>query len=123
MFCAGHTHLYDGNLFIAGGHESKWIDFVYRDGLPNPPDQPVAEWNKADGMMNANVYSGPMFPWAAKDMMAWKRWYPTCTPLYDGRVLVNGGSYLTPVLDAQNRVMKYDTHFVTVPEIFDPGAT
>ena len=118
MFCAGATHLYDGSVFVAGGHWSKWIDIKYRDGQGGD-DQPEAEWNKADGMMDTNIFNGVSSPWTAEVMMHWARWYPTCTELPDSNVLVNGGSYLTPVYDGDRKIKKYDTHFTDIPELYD----
>ncbi|MFN8140317.1 MAG: galactose oxidase early set domain-containing protein [Fimbriimonadales bacterium] len=116
MFCAGHTHLFDGTVFVAGGHHSKWINQFYWDEQHQP-------WNYADGMMEANQFSGATGSWTAKDMMAWKRWYPTCTVLPDGQVLVNGGSYVTEHLDGQGRIDRFDTHFVHAPELFNRTAS
>lgn len=113
MFCAGHTHLFDGSVFVAGGHESKWVHPFY---------QTPTFGNFADGMKESKLFSGATGSWTAKDLMAWKRWYPTCTTLPDGQVLVNGGSYVTEHYDGEGRIDNYTTHFVDVPELFNRTA-
>jgi alpha-D-ribose 1-methylphosphonate 5-triphosphate synthase subunit PhnH len=68
IFCAGHSYLADGRLFVAGGHIA---DFV---GLPS-----------------ASAYNPMTNTWAnAPDMNA-GRWYPTVTTLANGDALVVSG--------------------------------
>lgn len=69
MFCAGHSFLPDGRLFVAGGHISN------DHGLPN-----------------ANVFNPATEEWEALPDMAWGRWYPTNTTLPSGEVVTMAGA-------------------------------
>ncbi|HKY36577.1 MAG TPA: galactose oxidase-like domain-containing protein [Polyangiaceae bacterium] len=69
-FCAGHTFLADGNLFLAGGH---WYDNV--------------------GVERAMVYDVASDRWLELPPMNDGRWYPTTTVLGDGSVLVLSGTF------------------------------
>jgi Domain of unknown function (DUF1929) len=67
-FCAGHSHLPDGRLLVAGGHISD------DHGLPD-----AAIFNPGTG------------GWSRVPAMRAGRWYPTNTTLANGEVLVTGG--------------------------------
>ncbi|MDD5323189.1 MAG: DUF1929 domain-containing protein, partial [Methylococcales bacterium] len=71
LFCAGHTFLADGRLFVAGGH----------DGQNN------------FGLKEAIIYNSLTDSWTVNlpDMNA-GRWYPTITILPNGDPLVVSGS-------------------------------
>ncbi|HZU31105.1 MAG TPA: kelch domain-containing protein, partial [Candidatus Angelobacter sp.] len=68
LFCAGHTNMADGRVFIAGGHVADYV------GYPN-----VSIYDPAKNVMTAapNMNEG--------------RWYPTVTTLPNGDVLVVSG--------------------------------
>lgn len=68
LFCAGHTTLADGRVFIAGGHIA---DFV--------------------GQPHASIYSAGTNSFAPLPDMNKGRWYPTTTVLANGQVLVVSG--------------------------------
>ncbi len=68
LFCAGHTFLADGRLFVAGGH----ID-------------------QDRGLPDANLFDPASSSWVPAAPMAHGRWYPTVIELEDGRVLVIAG--------------------------------
>ncbi|MCH8823277.1 MAG: DUF1929 domain-containing protein [Planctomycetes bacterium] len=92
LFCSGHASLANGSLLIAGG------------GYPS------------SGRKDTNVYCyGNCFltfggsPWQIKQDMNFARYYPTCTTLGDGSILVSAGK------DASEQ-------HVTFPEIYDPVA-
>jgi hypothetical protein len=68
LFCAGHTTLTDGRVFIAGGHVADYV------GYPH-----AVIYDPAN-----NTFS------AAPDMNS-GRWYPTATTLANGDVLVVSG--------------------------------
>ena len=76
--CSGHAGLPDGKILVAGG-------------------QTIEE------AMVFSLQSCSECPWASVADMADARFYPTCTTLPDGRVLVSSGNVVTS-------------------EIFDPGA-
>jgi hypothetical protein len=67
-FCAGHSHLPDGRLLVAGGHISD------DHGLPD-----------------AAIFSPTTRTWTKVPSMRFGRWYPTNTTLPNGEVLVLGG--------------------------------
>ena len=70
-FCAGHTFLEDGRLFMAGGHNR-------RNGV---------------GINSAYIYNPANNTWTALPDMNNNRWYPGCTTLANGDVLVTSGSF------------------------------
>ena len=74
LFCAGHTLLHDGRVFIAGGHIA---DFV--------------------GLAKASIYNPASNNWTVVPDMNAGRWYPTLTTLPNGDVLVVSGEIDTTV--------------------------
>jgi hypothetical protein len=71
IFCAGHSFLPDGRLFITGGHVHG-----ARYGL---------------GVENTDIFDPATGLFEAGPALAEARWYPTNVGLGDGRVLVFGG--------------------------------
>jgi hypothetical protein len=69
IFCAGHSFLADGRLFIAGGH--------IVDG---------------QGITNTTIFDFATNSWTPGPQMNAGRWYPTNTTLANGDVLVVSGS-------------------------------
>jgi hypothetical protein len=104
LFCAGHTWLPDGRLFIAGGTRQ------YPDNLPGSPNNHykgskfIGIW---DHTQIGNGFGGfddllwlrlttPAAPNPSSTVqMAVDRWYPTVILLSDIRVMVAGGSERT----------------------------
>jgi hypothetical protein len=74
QFCAGHTYLADGRLFVPGGHV---VDFV--------------------GLAKASLYNPANNTWSAAPDMNAGRWYPTATELPNGDALVIAGQIDTTV--------------------------
>jgi hypothetical protein len=70
-FCAGHSFLADGRLFVSGGHFGS-------NGV---------------GINSAYIYNPFSNTWAALPDMNNNRWYPSSTTLPNGDVLVTSGSY------------------------------
>ncbi len=68
LFCAGHTLLADGTVFIAGGHISN------NHGLPN-----------------ITYFSATGNAWSSGAPMARGRWYPTTTVMGNGDVVITAG--------------------------------
>ena len=68
LFCAGHTNLADGTVFIAGGH--------------------IADYN---GYPHAVIYDSGKNTFTSVPDMNTGRWYPTVTELPNGDVLVVSG--------------------------------
>lgn len=68
LFCAGHTSLADGRVFIAGGH--------------------IADYT---GYPHAAIYDSAKNTFTALPDMNTGRWYPTVTELPNGDVLVVSG--------------------------------
>lgn len=71
IFCAGHSFLPDGRLFVTGGHVHG-----ERYGL---------------GVENTDIFDPATGLFEAGPALAEPRWYPTNVGLGDGRVLVFGG--------------------------------
>jgi Domain of unknown function (DUF1929)/Protein of unknown function (DUF1573)/Kelch motif len=69
IFCAGHTHLADGRVLVAGGQ----IGAVLY------------------GVPNASIYDPASNSWTRIPDMGPPRWYPTTTTLANGDVLVTSG--------------------------------
>jgi galactose oxidase len=68
LFCAGHSLLSDGRVFVAGGH----IDDHF--GLPN-----------------ITLFSAPS-AWISNAPMVRGRWYPTATTMGNGDVVITAGT-------------------------------
>src|SRR5438477_2165471 len=68
IFCSGHAFLANGQLFVAGGHQTNWV------GLPN-----------------AYKYNPFTKSWTRLPDMNNGRWYPTSTTLPNGDVLAISG--------------------------------
>ncbi len=74
-FCAGHTLLADGSVFVAGGHIVNYY-----------------------GLNKAAIYNPFTDSWKSLPDMAFGRWYPTCTTMPNGKdVLVVSGE-ISPAL-------------------------
>lgn len=90
IFCSGHTTLSDGTVLVAGGH--------IQDG-----------WGRQD-VFAFDPFTEIDRAWRRRPDMAEARWYPSCTTLPDGRVLILAGTIKrTP-----------DNVWATHPEVFDP---
>jgi hypothetical protein len=68
QFCAGHTFLADGRLFVAGGHIDSFV-----------------------GLRRASAYNPFTNAWSSAPNMKAGRWYPTAAVLANGDVLVWSG--------------------------------
>lgn len=77
LFCAGHCHLPDGRVLIAGGH-AVTPSFGFRS----------TDWSVHIFDPHASAASR----WSRLEDMTEPRWYPTCTVLPDGRALILSGS-------------------------------
>ena len=69
IFCAGHTTLADGRIFVAGGHIADYV-----------------------GYQHASIYDPVQNAFLAQPDMNAGRWYPTTTLLPNGDVLVVSGN-------------------------------
>lgn len=101
LFCSGHSQLADGRIVFVGG------DFDYSRSHAHTvifdPDVPLSDpWTVMADMPKV------LDPDTGQEL-AGKRWYPTCTTLGDGRVLVLGGDLAGSY-----------THTADTPLIFDP---
>ena len=74
VFCAGHTTLPDGRLFVVGGH-----------------DPLTGQKQSAIGVAETDLYDPTTRTWTPGPLLTQKRWYPTAVSLADGRVLIFGG--------------------------------
>lgn len=70
LFCSGHTHLGDGSLLVAGGHNEALGD--------------------NNGLSQASRFDGTS--WSPTGSMTYARWYPTLVTLGDGSVVVMAGN-------------------------------
>ena len=69
IFCSGFAFLPDGQLLVAGGHQSSFV-----------------------GLRNAYIFNFLDNSWTRLPDMNNGRWYPTCTTLPNGDVLVISGT-------------------------------
>jgi hypothetical protein len=96
LFCAGHSTLADGRLFVVGGT----IDNTNDLGSPD-----------------TNIYDPQTRLWTNVSSMGYGRWYPTATTLGDGKVIVIAG---TMVPGDPNANPPTSTTNATIPELYDP---
>ncbi|MBL8880522.1 MAG: DUF1929 domain-containing protein [Phycisphaerales bacterium] len=98
VFCSGHSQTATGSILIVGGDDSPpgTVDVFLYD-----PSQPNQSWNARR---------------LSSDSMPNDRWYPTCTTLGSGKILISGGrddppnqtcDWPDPVMPA-NRVLLFD---------------
>ena len=80
IWCAGHTILSDGRVYVAGGN------LRYPDG--NAP----AGQNGWQGTLTNYTFNPIAETWAKQPDMQRGRWYPTVTKLADNRVVVTSGT-------------------------------
>jgi hypothetical protein len=90
LFCAGQGILPDGTLLINGGQAS-----TAQGGY---------------GIVDNNFFNPTTLAWSTAPSMHYRRWYPTMTPLADGRQLTTSGSQQTL------------TDIARIPEVYDPVA-
>jgi Concanavalin A-like lectin/glucanases superfamily/Domain of unknown function (DUF1929)/Bacterial Ig domain len=90
LFCAGQGILPDGTLLINGGQAS-----IAQGGY---------------GIVDNNFFNPATQAWSTAPSMHYRRWYPTMTPLADGRQLSTSGSQQTL------------TDIARIPEVYDPVA-
>jgi hypothetical protein len=86
-FCAGHTFLPDGRLFVAGGDKKDCDKHGYSSYAGVPLDT-------GNGLKRLQTFTpgGAGGGWNHVGNMSDGRWYPTCTLLPDGRVFIVSGS-------------------------------
>jgi WD40 repeat protein len=89
LFCSGHCFLPDGRVFFAGGHKSSYY-----------------------GLNQAHIFDPASSTFRRVRSMRYSRWYPTCTALPDGRVLVVSG---TSGVDLNGNPVH-----VEIPEVYNP---
>jgi hypothetical protein len=88
LFCAGHSNLADGRVFIAGGH--------------------IADYN---GYAHAVIYDSAKNTFTTLPDMNTGRWYPTVTELPNGDVLVVSGDINANTnVDTLPQVFQMSTH-------------
>jgi Domain of unknown function (DUF1929)/Bacterial Ig domain len=76
LWCSGHAHLADGNLFVAGGHQPH-----------------VGEV----GIKATYIYNPDANTWSRNGDMTFQRWYPALTRLSDGSVAIFSGQITTGI--------------------------
>ena len=79
IWCAGHTILNDGRVYVAGGN------LRYPDGNA-PPGQ--GSWQ---GTLTNYTFNPHQEIWAKQPDMVRGRWYPSVTKLADNRVVITSG--------------------------------
>ncbi|MGH8627383.1 MAG: PA14 domain-containing protein [Gammaproteobacteria bacterium] len=92
LFCAGHAHLSDGNLFTAGG-------------TIGPGNNPIHDTMVFDVAQNT---------WLRGPALTYPRWYPTVTPLANGDMLITDG-FITSVPERVPEIFRLDGQIHTLP--------
>ncbi|MEM6677851.1 MAG: galactose oxidase-like domain-containing protein [Pseudomonadota bacterium] len=82
LFCAGHAHLPDGTLLVAGGHIAFGSNgnLLYR----YEHDEVLSQGTRSQRRRRAR--------WSSLPSIKHHRWYPTVTCMPDGRMLIVSGS-------------------------------
>jgi galactose oxidase len=75
VFCASHSMLPDGRIFVAGGH-----------------DPYTGKKQDAIGVVECDIFDPVARTWTRTAPLGQKRWYPTQVTLGNGRVLILGGT-------------------------------
>ncbi|MFY9264778.1 MAG: galactose oxidase-like domain-containing protein, partial [Solirubrobacterales bacterium] len=86
LFCAGFTHLPNGDLLVAGGN------FDDPTGLPDGDDsdsEPDTSYN--DGTKTTFIFNWQTESWTPGPTMDRERWYPSLAALATGETLILGG--------------------------------
>lgn len=82
LFCCGHCQMPDGRIFVAGG-QSTWQLAAHMliawTGLVQGADRDV------------HLFDPGTNAWFRQKDMPFARWYPTCTVMPDGNVLITSG--------------------------------
>ena len=73
LFCAGHVLTANGRLLTSGGHNGAGV-----------------------GTTDATYFDATTLQWTALPDLNYARWYPSITPLADGRTLTLGGAISRP---------------------------
>jgi hypothetical protein len=68
IFCSGHSTLADGRLLVGGGSHTT-----------------------STGIDDSNIFDPQTNLWTAQAATHYSRWYPTCTTLNNGNVLLTAG--------------------------------
>ncbi len=79
IWCAGHTILSDGRVYVAGGN------------LRYPDANAPAGQNQWEGTLTSYTFNPIAERWAKQPNMLRGRWYPTTTKLADNRVVITSG--------------------------------
>jgi Domain of unknown function (DUF1929)/Glyoxal oxidase N-terminus len=95
LFCSGHAFLPDGRLLVAGGHHHE--------------------------VAALHVFEPAAQHWTGVGTMENGRWYPTCTTLPNGKILIisgtkNGGGPVGPDTPVNNTFQLYDAQSGVEPE-------
>ena len=116
LYCAGQTLTADGDVFTAGG-----LRCVFDSATSS---------TSFFGLSYASLYDGASWTRVANDMTviaaagAPARYYPTCTRLSDGRILVTGGyDLILPTTAANLSAEAYDPATGDWTILSDYGAT
>jgi Galactose oxidase-like, Early set domain/PKD domain len=84
VFCSGLAHLADGSLFVAGGNKNAQLE----------------------GIAQTHVFSSAAEAWTLGQPMSFERWYPSVTPLRDGKLLITAGGPDTPEVRDTDGVLR-----------------
>ncbi len=90
LFCTGHQHLPDGNVLFAGGTQ------YYSPFRTGNKSSFIFDWRKEMKISWAKVDWRQLpteeeDPWIFSGFMKRGRWYPSLTPLHDGRMVLWSG--------------------------------
>ncbi|HEX6370092.1 MAG TPA: galactose oxidase-like domain-containing protein [Longimicrobium sp.] len=91
LFCSGHSHLPDGRVFVAGGHHTD--------------------------VRGMHIYDPGTQDWSHVGDMPRGRWYPTCTTLANGKVMVISGTVIGGAVNPPGNPVN------NTVQLFDPASS
>ncbi|MCH8269919.1 MAG: DUF1929 domain-containing protein [Planctomycetes bacterium] len=104
LFCSGHSAMADGRILFAGG--------AFEEPIANSP-APKEAYLFDPGDLDLDPPTPPS--WSQLSDMEYQRFYPTCTTLGDGKVLVASGLRARPPPNLPHSL-------ATFLELYDPAA-
>jgi hypothetical protein len=94
IFCSGLAHLFDGDVFVAGGNKDPQLD----------------------GIVQTHEFSWGPETWSRGTDMAYARWYPTVTAMGNGEMLItSGGPAIAEVRQLDGSIRQLTDAPLTLP--------
>jgi hypothetical protein len=93
LFCAGHVLTPNGRLLTVGGHNGAGV-----------------------GTVDATYFDPTTLQWTPLPDLSYARWYPSVTPLADGRTLTIGGAISRPnIAEVPEALLANNSDWIALP--------